>query len=161
MWVGRSDNRHEGHRISEPMKWILGLSIIAVSLGALLSSLYSPQLHAILAAGNVVPTSEPFTELYFEDADQLHATAAAGKIVPFKFTIHNQEGRDVNYRYQVYIVAEGRATTLFTENTILVGEGQSATIPLTPRMSARRSAETIVVVLPEQQQHIDFHVQVH
>jgi hypothetical protein len=49
----------------------------------------------------LIPQEEHFTELFFNDHQHLPSTITLGKTEKFAFTIHNEEGKDMEYNYVV------------------------------------------------------------
>jgi hypothetical protein len=62
----------------------------------------SNSINSLLQKLNLVPVTETFTELYFDDYSKLPTKSIAGDVTNFTFTIHNLEGKYMTYPYTVY-----------------------------------------------------------
>ncbi len=69
-------------------------------------------LYATLDSLHLIPHEEPLTELYFESPLPTLRTIGADDRTSFSFTIHNLEGRGMNYEYHVYAVTTNGTTTI-------------------------------------------------
>lgn len=79
------------------------LAIICVFLVfVLITEGSSKTVNSVLVKLNLIPITETFTELYFDDYSKLPTKSVAGEAINFNFTIHNLEGRDITYPYTVY-----------------------------------------------------------
>ena len=105
-----------------------------------------------MAGLKIVPLEEGLTELYFNDTDALPQSAA--RPIAFSFTIHNLEGKDMTYPYEVSIKFEGGRILVVDKNTIPIANGDAAKIPESFR--AIPGAQMIIIELPEQKEHISF-----
>ena len=109
-----------------------------------------------IAAGKA--QTETFTELYFEDNPHLPS-----KVIPrhpyfFQFTLHNLEGKDMEYPYEVYTQV-GQDKFLFDKGTILLKENDYKTIQERFATVAVLPRSEIVVELVNKHQQIDFWIE--
>jgi hypothetical protein len=111
-------------------------------------------VRARLAAAKLLPQPEAFTELYFTQHLLLPKTAASP--LSFSFTVHNAEGTATTYPYAIVMTQpDGKVQTLQTGSLALQnGETRNVTTKLV--LPANTTAAEIAVVLPVQQESIDF-----
>lgn len=105
----------------------------------------------------IIPRRETYTELYFPDASLLPRSIKQGDEVVLQFTVHNLEGRTMDYPYQVFIRESGTTTQLI-DGTTAMGDGESKTI--SAKLSFARSVgdAIILVRLPKSEKEIRFHI---
>src|SRR5579872_1281981 len=97
---------------------ILGLTFLLLKWNPVLYQDIKQLIPTFSSALSVKP--EPFTELYFENNENLpqkitnntqfihlHPTLA---LFTFQFTIHNLEGKNMRYPYEVFSVINGKKT---------------------------------------------------
>lgn len=132
----------------------------------LILSLYNnfPQITVFMHREKLLPEEEHFTELYFEEPLSLPVDIKQKSPKEFAFTVHNLEGRDMDYLYRVYFMANSEKASI-TEQKKKQLQLQSTHIEngkyLTKRIAFTRNdigveAGQIVVELPEQKQEIYF-----
>ena len=102
--------------------------------------------------------AETFTELYFEDNLHLPSQVIPKRPYFFQFTLHNLEGKDMQYPYEVYIEV-GQDKLLFDKGTIFVQENGYKTIQERFATTDILRKGEIVVDLVNENQHIDFWIQ--
>ena len=132
--------------------WLLGTGLLAIALAV--ASFLSPSIrHEWSLSLQRQPT--PYTQLGFTNAASLPATGVPGKGIPVSFTITNDEGKQVSYRY---VVASGSGTTLTTissgSTVIAAGHSFGVGIVVVPKCAA--ASCRVQVSLPEQGESIDF-----
>lgn len=136
--------------------WI-ALSIITVSTVIFLcvyrTAVYEACI-ALLDQWHLVPRHERFTELYFYNIVPLQGNSAAAE-THFSFVIHNLEGKDMDYRYRIYLEHDGTSKLLETDTEHLA-DHTAATLSKTFHITDLEGDETIVVSLPELAQQIHF-----
>ncbi len=98
---------------------------------------------------------EAFTELYFED--NLHLPA---RVIPkhpyfFQFTIHNLEGRDMEYSYEIYIEVR-RDKLNFDKGKVFVKENDYQTFQESFTTTSILPKGEVIVALINKNQQIDF-----
>lgn len=98
---------------------------------------------------------ETFTELYFDDNLQLPSQVIPKHLYIFQFTLHNLEGKDMDYPYEVYIQS-GQDKKIFDQGTVLVKVNSYNTIQERFATSNILPKSQIVVVLINKNQQIDF-----
>ena len=81
-----------------------------------------------LAAWQVLPRSEPLTELYFKDYRKLPTTLQAGAMASTSFVIHNLEHQHLTYRYEITAVSDNNAETLLGFGDLVLSHDQSRDI---------------------------------
>lgn len=134
---------------------MISLVTLMISLGFYAWSFPEVRKTFVLAT-TVQP--ERFTELYFEDHLNLPGIAVAGRVYEFKFTIHNLEGRDMTYRYEVYAQV-GSLRLAIEQNTALVKKDAYKTITEHFATTSVFPRTEIVVNLVTKKQQIDFWVE--
>jgi hypothetical protein len=97
----------------------------------------------------------PVTTLFFNQAWALPGTAVARAPINVSFTIGNDEGHAVNYRY-VLSVSGGQKNRVLKESARLVGAGQTWTVSTVIRPACGASRCRIEVSLPGHPETIDF-----
>jgi hypothetical protein len=102
--------------------------------------------------------AETFTELYFEDNLHLPSQVIPKRPYFFQFTLHNLEGKDMEYPYEVYIEV-GQDKLLFDKGTLFVQENGYKTIQERFATTDILRKGEIVVDLVNENQHIDFWIQ--
>lgn len=125
----------------------------------------------------LIPKSERFTELYFNNHLALPKHVSGSMPQPFSFVIHNREGQDMEYSYTVYgdvtyqtnlHAIEGycaNTTDNFDRQRFVIGRGvvnlnsgSSATIDELLTVPAKIERGTIYVNLEGLDQVIHFHL---
>ena len=99
--------------------------------------------------------TETFTELYFEDSAHLPSAFVPNHPYFFQFTLHNLEGKDMEYSYEVYIKA-GQNKQIFDKGTIFVKENDYKTIQENFAAASNLPKSEIAVELINKNQQIDF-----
>ena len=132
--------------------WLLGTGLLAIALAV--ASFLSPWArHEWSLSLQRQPT--PYTQLGFSDAANLPTTGVSGKGIPVSFTITNDEGRQVSYRY---VVASGSGTTLtaISSGTTVIAAGHSWGVGIVVVPKCAAASCRVQVSLPEQDESIDF-----
>lgn len=109
-----------------------------------------------IATGKV--QSETFTELYFEDNLHLPSEVIPKQAYFFQFTLHNLEGKDMEYPYVVYVKL-GQDKLIFDKGTIFVKENGYKTVPERFATASVLPKSKIVVDLINKNQIVDFWIQ--
>jgi|SRR5579871_547997 len=105
------------------------------------------------------PQPETFTELYLNDNPSLPQQVSSYRLYAFSFTIHNLEGKTINYPYEVYLASSGQKSSI-DKKTVTLPNSKSVTINELFSFnsgSASGSAEIVVNLLNKNQQ-VDFWV---
>ena len=141
--------------------WMVGATVAIV----LLALANQNTIKSGLTQLKLLPEPERFTELYFNDyaafAGKLPKTIAKGETISFSFTIHNLEGKKMNYPYVVYMVdGTFHATTTIQQKAVLLDDNASTTIPVTYtfRSANPPAQETVFISLPDQNLELHFFV---
>jgi hypothetical protein len=132
--------------------WLLGTGLLAIAIAV--ASFLSPWVrHEWSLSVQRQPTA--YTQLGFTNAANLPATGVRGKGVPVSFTITNDEGRQVSYRY---VVASGSGTTLtsISSGTTVIAAGHSFGVGLVVVPKCAAASCRVQVSLPAQNESIDF-----
>ena len=123
---------------------------------------HTREIRAMAETYSLIPKEEHFTELYFEDSQILPRVYAPGKTQKLSFTIHNLEGKEMDYAYQVYFIPielSSTSTPLLKVQSMHVPDGGSATKKIAYTLDGKIITKgTIVVRLPELSQEIHFTV---
>ncbi len=101
---------------------------------------------------------ETFTELYFEDYLHLPSEVISGQPYFFRFTLHNLEGEDMVYTYEVYIEV-GQDKFIFDRGAAFVKDNGYKTIQEKFATASVVPKGAIVVDLVNKHQQIDFLVE--
>jgi hypothetical protein len=96
-----------------------------------------------------------YTVLFFDHPAALPATAVTGEPITVSFTVGNQEGRDIDYRYVLRAAGGGRSR-IVGESSRTVPAGASWTVSAAVRPACRTSPCRIEVSLPGHPETIDF-----
>lgn len=96
-----------------------------------------------------------FTALFFNDPAALPSAAVAGQLLPVSFSIANNEGRTVGYRYVITESSAAGSSVLKTAAGT-VGDGRTLAISTVIRPSCARSPCRIEISLPGHPEKIDF-----
>lgn len=151
---GQPDGDAQGSQYERPRwdLWLLGTGLLAIALAA--ASFMSPWVrHEWALSVQRQPT--PYTQLGFTNAASLPATGVPGKGIPVSFTITNDEGRQVSYRYVVASGSGTKLTTLSSGTTVIAaGQSRGVAIVVVPKCAA--ASCQVQVSLPEQNESIDF-----
>ncbi len=103
-------------------------------------------------------TTEPFTELYFEDHLNLPKEIELNKDYSFQFTVHNMENQKIDYTYKIGIQGdEPFPKTINIGFTTLEGN-ETRTIKQFFRISKEFQTARIIVELEGREQEIHFWV---
>lgn len=97
----------------------------------------------------------PYTALSFNRAWALPSSAVTNQLMPISFTVANEEGRAINYRYVVTESDYGVSKTLGGSSKI-VDSGTTWTVSTVVRPSCAYSPCQIQVSLPGHPEKIDF-----
>ena len=151
---GQPDEDAQVTRLQAPRwdLWLLGTGLLAIALAV--ASFLSPSVrHEWAMSLGRQPT--PYTQLGFTNAASLPTTGVPGKGIPVSFTITNDEGRQVSYRYVVASGSGTKLTTLSSGTTALAaGTSWDVGIVVVPKCAA--ASCRVQVSLPEQNESIDF-----
>ena len=95
---------------------------------------------------------QPYTELYFTSPGKLPSITKIGQSLAVSFTLHNVEGRNVTYTYDInFTTADGR-TTLLRHQQLSLANGRTAvaTSPITiPTHTGREEISVVLEHRPE------------
>jgi hypothetical protein len=115
-------------------------------------------LIVLIAGINLIPGyEEPLTELYFNNHLELPSEASVGEPVHFSFTIHNLEGREMEYEYAIE-VSYNDSSRFIIEDVISVGEGEYAEIAKSVTFVEPFDRAKVEVLLESKGQSIHFWV---
>ena len=103
-------------------------------------------------------TTEPFTELYFEDHLNLPKTIEPGKYYAFEFTVHNLENKQMDYEYQMTIETDQPFPKPTNTGFITLENNETKTTKQNFKISKEFQTAKITVTLAEQDQEIHFWV---
>lgn len=103
-------------------------------------------------------TTEPFTELYFEDHLNLPKTIEPGKDYAFKFTVHNLENKQLDYDYQVTVETDEPFPKPINIGFITLENNETKTVEQSFKIDKEFKTAKIIVTLTDQDQEIHFWV---
>jgi hypothetical protein len=112
--------------------------------------------YAELAALRLIPQTERFTELYFNDPQSLPKTVPIGYTGHFAFTIHNMEDTSKTYVYLVYTILSNGTKFVIDRKSISLADKESKTLVESYRFVTARNTFAVYVELPENGQNIHF-----
>jgi hypothetical protein len=137
-----------------PTRWRWWPAAAVLAAGIALATVVSPAVRYQWAL-SLVRQPTRYTVLAFSDPSSLPATAVRGRPVPVSFTIGDDEGSLVSYRY---VLASGSGTSLRTLSAsgILVPSGATRTVTTSVVPQCAQPACRIQVSLPGQGEAIDF-----
>lgn len=101
---------------------------------------------------------ETFTELYFEDYLHLPSEVVSGQPYSFRFTLHNLEGKDMGYTYEVYLEV-GQTKVIFDGGDVFVKNNGYKSIQERFATASIFPKAAVVVDLVNKHQQIDFLIQ--
>jgi O-antigen/teichoic acid export membrane protein len=96
-----------------------------------------------------------YTALSFNEAQDLPATAIKGKAIRISFSVGNQEGHAVSYRY-VVVASGGGSSRVLEESAKTVATGATWRVSAVIRPTCEGSPCRIEVTLPGHPEKIDF-----
>lgn len=124
---------------------------VSIQLGA--------KIHDFLGGYNLVPKAEVFTELFFQKYPRLSKKdVVRGDAVSFSFTVHNLEGKDMDYNYQVYFNSEKYVKRLIDKDTLNIKNGESKTVTDFYVFRSDQDYGLITVSIPSIKQEISFYL---
>lgn len=139
-------------------KYLIFLVVFLIVVALYASYVYRPAIYRQLDALKLIPRPERFTELYFENHTNLPKTIVKNETISFSFTIHNMEGKDMEYPYVVYF-KNNYGTTTVEKNTALVKDNEYKTITESYTFKSASAQETLYVELTDQRQELRFALQ--
>jgi hypothetical protein len=132
--------------------WLFGATLVTGIL--LVAAMLSPYIRHQFAVSLTRQTT-PYTQLAFTRAVSLPATVVRGEAVDVSFTITNNEGKPVAYRY---LISSGSGSTLqslsSSGRTVAAGAMWEVDTSVVPKCA--QSACRVQVSLPQQAESIDF-----
>ncbi len=122
--------------------------------------LYASSNPYILNAIHLATTvkKEAFTELYFEDHLNLPKQVDSSEKYSFKFTVHNLEGKDMKYIYDVYLDI-GNEKLFLDKGTIFLKNNGYKTMQEVFTKNGSLSKGKIIVNLVNKNQQIAFWIE--
>ena len=93
---------------------VLVLGGVLIFLNMFKASLYNE-----LVTLDLIPRTENFTELYFNQNATLPDTAIGNQEIQFAFVIHNLEATDMRYVYAVSVLAQGKRYVVERGNVVV------------------------------------------
>jgi hypothetical protein len=141
-------------------KIILGKKIFIISglVFFLLAGLLYSNRSAIydwLYDFKLVPIKETFTELYFANHLNLPKQLIIGNNVTFSFVIHNLEGQDMAYPYNIYIKDELN-TYPIEQSTVVVKKDEYRNVDISYSPTINLAKGMVVVELTDLHQELHF-----
>lgn len=134
------------------------LIVVLVLCGLVVAYFYRTGISEALSDVKLVPKPEPYTELYFNNADSLPTSTAAGGIIAFSFTIHNVEGESTTYPYVAYFQYPNGTPFVLDRNSLSLADGASTTINVSHKLPQSSAEGEVVVELTSLNQQIDFFI---
>lgn len=116
---------------------------------------YRSAAYKQLDAFKLIPRPERFTELYFENHTNLPKTKVKNETIFFSFTVHNLEGKDMQYPYVVYF-KNNYGTTTVEKSGAFVKDNEYKTITESYTFKSNSPQETLYVELTDKHQELHF-----
>lgn len=113
------------------------------------------KIRAILDENRLLPRSELYTELYFEDHTKIPKFLEPNTPATASFTIRNFEFTDREYRYRV-MAKTGTESAVIASGTARLGHAQRVTIPFTYSVATTEPATRIEATLEKPVQSVHF-----
>ena len=150
--VGSPDGATGRHRVTRRQRWwwaLTALTVVAVGV-----SLALPGGRHQWAL-SLIRQPIRYTALSFDQAQDLPATATEGEAIKFSFSVGNQEGHAVGYRY-VLSASEGGSSRVLDESERTVAAGATWRVSAVVRPTCGSSLCRVEVILPGHPEKIDF-----
>ena len=142
---------------------IIACSVIVLSLLCALLYMYRGAVHNLLDTWRLIPHPESFTELYLDDYTGMRqgmpTEIIPGTTIDFSFTVHNLEGKDIVYPYNVYLVDEIGTTTL-KSGVITLADKATVSTPITYTFKKQHSNVTVYIQIPTESVHFSIPVKI-
>ena len=106
---------------------LLLLAVCFIVVGSFRLVKYVPSVKEALTLATTVKP-ETFTELYFEDHLSLPDKVTLFKENNFKFTIHNLENKDMEYKYEIYVDMTKKRKRMIDKGSVLIKNNEYKTI---------------------------------
>jgi hypothetical protein len=139
---------------SSGKKYIVSLAILAAFMFVMYQN--KNAVYAQMDEWKLIPRSERFTELYFNDHINLPKQISKDDQISFSFVIHNLEGENKEYPYIVYYKSQDGQITNIEEKTVTLADGEYKTIEESYTSTLQENTGGIFVELEQKQQGIDF-----
>ena len=117
--------------------FLIGLSIMTVVV--------------VIVLTLITQSTEPFTELYFNDHTELPSTVSLGEEYEFSFVIANHEGEIVEYDYLIFLEYSSGEEVLIESSSIILNDGESAIIDESFDITTSFGSARVVVALEDQE----------
>ena len=135
------------------------LGVIVVVGAIIIFNVKSAALYNELAALDLVPKPERLTELYFNDSANLPAAVKENQVIKFAFVIHNLEGTDYQYAYQVSVMVNG-TRHIVDRGKVVVKNNHYYVKNERVKLLNSPGSQDVLVELLNKQQSIDFYCSV-
>lgn len=139
------------------MKTYLKLLLIGITSGVLAFTMFSIDKAVIvgmLNQYNLLPKSELYTELYFEDHKNLFKPIDRNRGKIFRFTVHNLENRSFTYNYIVKATSSQSAYLLDKGSFTLSSNGSTTiTEKISTNEANLRTKVSVTLVNKDQSIH--------
>lgn len=135
--------------------------VIFLLLGVVLISLVVLRQPLIkqLNSWDLLPKTEPLSELYFTSPKALPTSYAPGQPLALAFTIHNATKATHRYEYQIFEQNESKNKTILETNTVTIAAAKTIALkrqvtltdlgtPVEVGVDLRDAHQTITVWLP-------------
>ena len=102
---------------------------------------------------------EPFTELYFADAEHLPRQAVPDQTVVPNFILHNREGHSMPYQYELRVDSDTAATPATAYGTVIVANGDTQTIAAPVAVPTFTNHATLTITIKPTNQQIRYRIE--
>lgn len=133
---------------------VLGVTGLAVCILFVLIVVNKATVFQLLNTYDLVPKSDPLTELYLDNYLQNPQTISPNTTFHFSFTIFNHEGATTTYPYTVYAVLQNSSSSqAIASSSVTLADEASTTIQA---IYMYRKPVEIYVSLPDQHEQLHF-----
>jgi hypothetical protein len=131
------------------------IGVLAIGGILIFFNLYRASLYNELFTLDLIPRTESFTELYFNQNATLPDTATANQEIHFAFVIHNLETTDMQYVYAVSVIAHGKRY-IVDHGNVVVKINHYYVKNEQMRLINSPGRQDVIVELTNKRQSIDF-----
>lgn len=130
------------------VKVFLYLVVLVLVVGSTLFVFHSQ--HSKLFAEATTHQPEKFTELYFTNPNNLPSLVKSGQKLPLNFSVHNIEGTNMTYDYQVSVIYATGKPVIFNEQELYLANGNTANVIYNIKIPVRKGKIEVDIQLVNQ-----------
>ena len=130
---------------------------ILLILAASFLFIYKTAIYNQLDKWYLIPRPERFTELYFAEHGLLPQQALSGDVLEFSFAIHNLEGLETVYPYEVYFQERNSTSSVIIKEAVVnIRDNDTFINQISYQLDKEVGTSTVVVELTDKKQSIHF-----